>query len=357
MNDPHADSHAGPSVSSSSESSGSPGGLPGLDVPRLAEELVEHGPYSRVERVESIDSTNLFLQRAGQDPGEFARQWPHLSVLTAEEQTGGRGRVGRAWSSPARTTLSTSVVLRPDWDPEYLRWASLLAALSLAEVLDEQFGIPARVKWPNDVHVEDRKISGILALITPGAPDSSGAPRGFAVILGIGVNVLLEGHQLPTETSTSVILEQRGRGGTAGAGRGAEQGQGGDLRTQVLIALLRRLGEHLHSVGELADQHPTVPLPRTALGQRLLAMMDTIGRRVRVELPGGAARRGTATGLEDDGALIVEVCEQRASQDALWTQVPPQRESFSAVDVVHLRPEASRGSTDSSPLTSSGTAG
>lgn len=301
-----------------------------LDEARLRAELVQAGPYSRVERVDSVDSTNLFLQRAAHDPAAFARSWPHLSVLTAEEQTAGKGRVGRAWASPAGTALSTSVVLRPDWDPEHLRWASLLAALSLAEVLQERYGLPVRVKWPNDVHIDDRKISGILALVAPGEAG------GFAVILGFGVNVLLEEDELPTETSTSLVLERR-RGGLPDEGSA-----GGDLRTELLLAVLQRLAEHVAEVDRLAATG-AAPLPRSALGRRLLAMMDTIGRRVRVELPQGGARRGTARGLEDDGSIIVEVTEQRAGGSAEtpapWQPVAPRRESFSAVDVVHLRPE------------------
>lgn len=308
------------------------GGPPArLDAERLRRALVEHGPWSRLERVDSVDSTNLFLQRAGADPAAFARDWPHLSVLTAEEQIGGRGRIGRAWSSPAGTTLSTSVVLRPDWHPDLLRWASLLAALSLAEVLDEEYGIPARVKWPNDVHVADRKISGILALVAPGHPD------GFAVILGMGVNVLLDESQLPTETSTSVLIERRNA--SAAGARGAESEVGAELRTDLLIALLRRLAEHLQTVDGFGGRTSSVPLPGTPLRRRLLGAVDTIGRRVRVELPDGAARRGTAVGLADDGALIVEVADERASGSELWSAVPVRTESFSAVDVVHLRPE------------------
>ncbi|WP_261624152.1 biotin--[acetyl-CoA-carboxylase] ligase [Nesterenkonia marinintestina] len=295
-----------------------------LDEARLRCSLVDGGPFSRVERLDSVDSTNLFLQRAGADPDAFAREWPHLSVLTAEEQTAGRGRVDRTWTSPAGTALSTSVVLRPDWDPDHLRWASLLAALSLAEVLDEEYGIPARVKWPNDVHVADRKISGILALAVPGA-----AGR-FAVVLGMGVNALLEQDRLPTETSTSVLLELR-RLGSAGPE---------DLRTELLIGVLGRLAEHLGEVDRLSASASGTPLPRTALGRRLLAMMDTVGRRVRVELPDGRARRGDAVGLGDDGAIIVEVAEERDRADGAWTRVDPVRQSFSAVDVVHLRPES-----------------
>lgn len=285
-----------------------------LDEQSLRRRLVEQGPYAQLERVDTIGSTHLFLTEELSSP-TAARRWPHLSVLTAEEQTGGLGRLARAWSSPKHSSLSTSVVLRPGLPQEELSWVSLLAGLALVETLQEECGLPASLKWPNDVHVEGRKISGILAGLGAGGPPAPGA-----LVLGCGINVLLEQDQLPTGTSTSVLLERRRLGLTEAPE---------DLRTEILACFLERFAAVLgaaEGAGSAASMHP-----------RIVAVMDTIGQEVRVELPDGGATRGIASGLGPDGALLVDLTHRRRSSEAPWDEVPAVRETFMAGDVVHLR--------------------
>lgn len=308
-----------------------------LDEDTLRRRLVEDGPYARLVRVESIGSTNAFLSGELGEPGA-GRAWPHLSVLTAEEQTGGSGRLGRAWSSPRCSSLSSSVVLRPDLPVEDLVWVSLLAGVALAEVLREDHGITAHLKWPNDVHVEGRKISGILSVLGGGGPAAGGA-----LILGCGINVLLDEDELPTPTSTSVLLEKRRlmklRPAERQGRRRAEdhpeapvlpEEEGLDsLRTDLLASFLGRFADILAAAEESGSVAPLLP--------RITAVMDTIGQEVRVELPDGGAKRGVAVGLEPDGSLIVEVTDRRRGAEQLWEEAPEGRQSFSAGDVVHLR--------------------
>lgn len=286
-----------------------------LDADLLRRQLVAQGPYSQLRVVETVDSTNLQLARASGEPG-FAQAWPHLSVLTAEEQTGATGRLGRGWSSPPRTSLSTSVVLRPGRDgadpTAQLPWISLVAGLSLVEVLRERHGIPASLKWPNDVHVAGRKISGILAVL---APTPAGSPGGVTVVLGIGINVLLRAEELPTPTSTSVLLELDRKGERVGEADVA------GLRTEVLVGLLERLAANLAELEAAARGS----VRDSALGARVQGAMDTLGQEVRVELPGGGSEYGRALGLEEDGSLQVE------------SRADGRRRAFSAGDVVHLR--------------------
>ena len=158
-----------------------------LDEDHLRRRLVQQGPFARLERVESIGSTNAWLVEelsrsasAGTVGAESG--WPHLSVLTAEEQTGGSGRLGRSWVSPRCSSLSTSIVLRPALSGQDLAWISLLAASALTEVLREDCGLEAQLKWPNDVHIHGRKISGILATLAAGGPDAGGA-----LVLGLSL--------------------------------------------------------------------------------------------------------------------------------------------------------------------------
>lgn len=348
--------------------------LPPLDEALLARRLLTDagGAYARLDRVESIGSTNQWLidaitaESRTQPPGQEKRTtaWPHLSVLTAEEQTGGRGRLGRVWSSPKGASLSTSIVLRPRLDPTHLGWLSMLAGRALVDTLRQDIGLDdegqrAVLKWPNDVQVTQpegpaRKISGILASAVAGIP--GGGPA--AVVLGVGINVLLTPEQLPTENSTSVLIELRRRRTDRGTDRRTDPyaesvGQpvravepsslvepGSDeaarLRTELLCCYLERFADLLGVVEAAARQAPdTVPQVLTALVGEVLT---TLGQEVRVELPDGSAERGVARGLTAQGALDVEVTARRGAPEQDWVPRAPLLRSFSAGDVTHLRP-------------------
>ena len=338
------------------------------------------GAYARIERVESVGSTNQYLLDALAAEAQsrmaysadsafdsdfdsetgVSSQWPHLSVLTAEEQTGGRGRLGRSWASPKSTSLSTSVVLRPRLDPAHWGWLSMLAGRSLVDTLRQDYGLDtefqrAVLKWPNDVQLTqasgtEKKISGILAAAVPGTRSarprlpgaaSADAQTGpCAVVLGVGINVLLSPHQLPTDAATSVLIElrrARAETGVEPAGHGLESPEDlALLRTELLCNVLERFAERLAKVEEYASQHPE----RVAefLSEQIAEVLGTIGQRVRVELPGDRAERGVARGLGADGALQVLVTEFRTAPEESWQPCEPRLSSFSAGDVVHLRP-------------------
>jgi BirA family transcriptional regulator, biotin operon repressor / biotin---[acetyl-CoA-carboxylase] ligase len=121
------------------------------------------------------DSTNTIAR------GLAGQGAPHGTLVTTDEQTAGRGRQGRAWSAPRGASLLCSWVIR---DPGPL--LSLAAGVAVAELAGEQ----ARVKWPNDVLIDGRKLSGILV---------EGRPQERWAVLGIGINVALELEQLPEE--------------------------------------------------------------------------------------------------------------------------------------------------------------
>lgn len=313
-----------------------------LDVELLRRSLVAPGILADLDHVESIDSTNAALQREAGEP-DFARRRPHLSLLVAEEQTGGRGRMARGWSSPPHTSLSASLVLRPRLEADAMPWISLVAGLALVEALVEEHGVPARLKWPNDVLVDGRKICGILAALAPGtaaagaASGSSGSsgPAVPTVILGTGINVLQEEDQLPVEGSTSLMLERRRAGAAADVGLlPGDDPARADLRADLLIQFLARFVGHLTTLescrrGEVRD---------SPVGRAVVEAMETVGRRVRIELPDGSARRGEAVGVADDGALEVVVDAERSSAEEPWREHAARRTSFNAGDVVHLRP-------------------
>jgi BirA family biotin operon repressor/biotin-[acetyl-CoA-carboxylase] ligase len=178
---------------------------------------------------------------------------PHGTLVTAGEQLAGRGRQGRTWTAPAGRALLMSLVLRTV-DP----LLPLRAGLAVADVA----GPDARVKWPNDVLVDGRKVAGVLA---------EGRPQERWAVLGIGVNAALDLALLPDEV--------RGRAGTLGL----EPRELQHALAQLLAALEIRLAE----------------APETTLA--VLRRRDALtGQPVRWE-----RGEGTGAGIADDGTLLV----------------------------------------------------
>lgn len=116
---------------------------------------------------------------------------PEGAVAVADEQTEGRGRLGRSWHAPAGTSVLVSVLLRPRVDPARLPELSLVAGGAVAEAIAEVTGLEPAIKFPNDVLIRGRKAAGILAESSDGR-----------VVLGIGVNVNQTEDQLPADAQT-----------------------------------------------------------------------------------------------------------------------------------------------------------
>ena len=262
---------------------------------------------SRLDVVDSTGSTNADLLRwVTVDPSA----WPDMSVLTAEYQTAARGRLDRHWEAPPLSSVSVSVVLRPanaegrPLPTQSYSWLSLIGALALRETLLETAGLPAELKWPNDVLVRGKKIAGILAQLGP-MVDGSVPP----VILGTGLNVTLRQEDLPVPTATSVVLE---------APRTAD-------RTELLKSYLSHFAVLYRSFCN-ADGDPAAGLAGgPSLHKRIEAVMTTLGKQVRAQLPGDHEIIGHASRLDEYGSLLVV---DRESREHVVT----------AGDVVHLRP-------------------
>ena len=173
---------------------------------------------------EETDSTNDLAARAGQDGV------PEGLAIFAESQRAGRGRLGRKWVSPPGRNLLCSVLLRPAAVP-IERWPELTfcAALAVAETAECFTGLPARIKWPNDVLLDGRKVAGILLECHHGQ-----AP-GF-VVVGIGLNVLQKEEDFPPEL--------RDRAGSLSMLRTEEKDSSGLGRREVAACLLDRLEVH-----------------------------------------------------------------------------------------------------------------
>jgi BirA family biotin operon repressor/biotin-[acetyl-CoA-carboxylase] ligase len=199
----------------------------------------------------------------------------HGETVIAESQTAGRGRRGRSWVSPPGKNLYLSMVLRPDLPPQRAPELTFVAALAVAETLGEA-NINARIKWPNDVEFEGKKIAGVLTEL------HAEPERISAVILGIGVNLNLQASDLPAELrsiATSALLV-----------RGAPV-----PRALFTAALLTRL-EHWY------DRHAEEGFEPVC--SRWRELTSTLGRQVRVTT-GGKEIVGTAQDVDETGALLV----------------------------------------------------
>lgn len=201
-----------------------------------------------------IDSTN---ERAR----ELARRGaPHGTVVTAAEQTAGRGRQGRTWAAPADRAILCSVVVR---DPP--RLLPLAAGVAVAETVDGaagDVGSPALLKWPNDVLVHGRKVAGILV---------EGRPQEGWAVVGVGLNVAVEENQFPPEL--------QGIAGTLGLEPAAVE--------PTLHRLLESLGRWI-----VAPPEQVLDAVRTRDALR--------GHPVR-----WAGGQGEAIGVDGDGRLLV----------------------------------------------------
>src|SRR4051812_19005219 len=172
----------------------SPAERPPLDRDRIVAPL-----GWRVEVEEATPSTNALVAeraRAGEEPG---------LVVVTEHQTAGRGRLDRVWETPARSSLTFSVLLRPDLPAESWPWLPLLTGYAVQAALADRLPDIA-LKWPNDVLVDDggdgpgRKVAGILV-------ERIDTPAGPVAVVGVGINVDQTLEELPVALATSVSLE------------------------------------------------------------------------------------------------------------------------------------------------------
>lgn len=268
--------------------------MSGMDLPASRREV----PV--LEFADSMPSTNAAL-------AERLRRHPDAadySTLATLDQTAGRGRLDRAWSAPAGTSLAASVWIRAvdavgrPIASERLGWLGMAAGVAATETATEEAPRGSvSLKWPNDVLIGQRKVCGVLAE----AVTVDGVVHG--VVVGVGMNLTIRESALPVPTATSLTLE------------GAEAD---GIVDRVLSGLLRRLRSHasaLLAAGGNADH--------SGLRDRIRELCGTLGAPVRVELPDGVVE-GTALDIDPAGRLVV--------------RTPVGDRAFAAGDVTHLRP-------------------
>jgi BirA family transcriptional regulator, biotin operon repressor / biotin---[acetyl-CoA-carboxylase] ligase len=263
-----------------------------LDAAALHRQAVHpRSVWRTVEVAGSTGSTNAdLLARA-------LRGEPEGVVLAAEEQTAGRGRMGRTWVAPPRAALTFSMLLRPAVPPARRGWLPLLAGVAVAEAVAAVTGVPASLKWPNDLLAGDAKLCGILA-----------ESAGDAVVVGVGLNVSTGPAELPDPGP-----------GALGATSLLAAGAASPSRENLLLAILAAFQRWYQAW----QDHQGDP-DRSGLRAAYTERSATIGRDVRAELPGGKVLSGRAVGVDADGRLLV--------------RVPSGAEvAVAAGDVVHLR--------------------
>lgn len=259
-----------------------------LDKHRIRTALAED--FTTVDFVEQTGSTNTDLMQT--------TSLAHGTVLFADEQLSGKGRLGRSWTAPAGSQVIFSVLLLTN-SLDYLGTLPLAAGLAVTDSIEGSV-----LKWPNDVHIDGNKLCGILAEAGPVGQSFTSAPKtevnkavggqtpSARVVVGMGINVTLTREELPIEKATSLALE----------GRDTD-------RTELAITVLKNLRRR---ITQWENQDPQ-------LMQDYRAVCSSIDQEVRLETPTGDVT-GRVEGISDDGRISVV------------------GDYYSAGDVTHLRP-------------------
>ena len=238
------------------------------------------------EYLEQTGSTNADLLAKAQGLPEFY-------VVATDFQTAGKGRMDRSWEAKPGSSVMASILLRPQFsESSGIGWLSLLTALAISRSISA-LGPKPLIKWPNDVLIADKKVSGILA---EAASDLS------CVVIGFGINVNQSIQELPVETATSLSIE-------------AAQAVNRDQLLANVIENLKQLYSELVSAGGSAEA--------SGLRAAILDVSATVGSQVSVEFPDGKKAFGLAKDIDATGRLVVETQSQTLT--------------VSAGDVLHLR--------------------
>lgn len=248
--------------------------------PPLDREALARASGWRFEVVAESPSTNADVAARFREGGQ-----PGLA-LVAEHQTAGRGRLDRTWVTPARAALTVSFLLDPTGVPvDRWPWLPLLAGVAVVEAVrrsapDVAAGVA--LKWPNDVLCADRRGDRKLAGVLLERVEAGGRA---AAVVGLGLNVSQAADELPVGTATSLALE----------GVTVE-------RTSLLLALGDELAARVAAWAAAGGEPDGVR-------SSYLPLCRTLGRQVRVQLPGQGTLEGEAVDVDRDGRLVVRTAE------------------------------------------------
>ncbi|MCP4649983.1 MAG: biotin--[acetyl-CoA-carboxylase] ligase [PVC group bacterium] len=194
------------------------------------------------------------------------------TLVVAEQQTKGKGRMGRSWKSPHGEGIYASLILRPVITPEEAGKITLMAAVSIAKTIRQLSGLPAVIKWPNDIMIENEKICGILTEM------SAELDMINFVVLGVGININTDSHKLPPGATS--VCQKLGREIN---------------RVEFLRVLLLEMERHYEKIKKKKF---------TLIIDEWRNLSTTLGNRIKVKWRGRIIE-GQAMDVDENGALIM----------------------------------------------------
>ena len=271
-----------------------------LSLNAIHNHLTTHDLGRRIDIHERLDSTNREAAALGQAGVE------HGTLVLADAQTAGRGRMARTWFSPPGVNVYASLIIRASMDAPrltaWLSWLPLMAALSAAEAIERIAAISMAVKWPNDLLIGERKVGGILC------ESGSASGSGPFQVVGIGINVNGARTDFPEEFKdiATTIRQETGHA----------------IDRNHLVA------QWLQELEPCLDEFLARGSERIAPAYR--RRCTTIGKTVKAMLADGKEWIGVVQGVNQDGSL--NLVESSATGPAT-----PAVRQVRAADIVHLR--------------------
>ena len=250
---------------------------------------------------ESLDSTNTLAMELAE------KGLPHGTVVIADRQLKGKGRLGRTWFSPPQGNIYMSVIVRPEIEPKDATLLTIMSAISCARAIRNSTGLEVKIKWPNDLMVSERKLGGILTEM------KSGQDRIVFAVIGIGINVPPPlcpplarggwgGDAFPPEVrsvAASVMEELRRKETTPLCPPLARGGWVGKeiSRTLIIAAILSELEKWFKVL---------IKGGRIQLINEWKKLSSTLGKKVKV-VSGKDTSSGIAEDIDDEGMLILRL--------------------------------------------------
>lgn len=238
---------------------------------KLQRLLKDHPWADRIHLLETVDSTNTYAKALG------AQGAPDGTVVIAEQQTGGRGRLGRSFSSPKGAGIYLSVILRPAVRPEQILHLTCACAAAMCDAVEAACGLRPGVKWTNDLIVGDKKLAGILTELSI-QPENG---RIQYAVVGVGINCRQKKEDFPPDVQEKACSLEMVLG--------------------KLVDQNRLAAEMLRAFGKLEE---TLLSDKAKWMDQYRRDCVTLGREIAV-VRGDAARRGTALDIDADGGLLV----------------------------------------------------
>ncbi|WP_347549875.1 biotin--[acetyl-CoA-carboxylase] ligase [Pseudalkalibacillus hwajinpoensis] len=209
------------------------------------------------------------------------RGTPDGTIIVADEQTAGKGRLGRSWHSPRGSGIWTSIILRPKLPPQRAPQFTLIAAVSVVHAIRKQTGLEAEIKWPNDILIDGKKVVGILTELQAESDQIK------SIIIGMGINVNAGSEDFPSDLNQATSLK-------------VESGQ--NVNRSALLAAI------LNEFETLYEEYLTNGFRMIKLLWESYAV--SLGRKIKARTLNGVIE-GLAKGITDEGVLLLEDVQGR----------------------------------------------